>query len=194
MAARLTRDVLSSVPLVATRRARFRAVPFSLILLVLVVGGQLGAAKEGALGGDLKGRWIQADGARPAVTFSYHREVVGEGRISTQLGADGERFVGQYLRITGKHPVAKVRRFYLAWNAEAFDDYRVGPSGATWVRTEMTFDLFRERYKDTVVATLIGNRGSKMRCRFSLEDHDVGLPGGATGSCQVSTGDELRIP
>ena len=45
-----------------------------------------------------------------------------------------------------------------------------------------------------VVATLIGNQGNKMRCSFSLEDRSLGLPGGATGKCQVSNGDVIEVP
>ena len=144
-------------------------------------------------GGELVGQWRQDGLDFAPVTFSIRRERAGEGRISTRLGAEGERFVGEYLRLTGKNAVAEVRRFYIGWTSNAFDDLRTGPTGLSWVRDEYSFELFRERNRGAVVATLIGDRGGRMRCRFELIDDAAGLPGGANGSCQLGDGDRIRF-
>jgi hypothetical protein len=38
------------------------------------------------------------------VTASYGPEKKGDGRISVQLGLEGQRFVGEYLRLKPKTP------------------------------------------------------------------------------------------
>ena len=96
--------------------------------------------------------------------------------------------------MTGKHPDAKIRRFYVSWTSTVYDDFENGPSGRPWRRTQTTVTTFRERHRGAVIANLIGDRGNRMRCRFELEDPKAGLPGGARGVCQVSTGQQIKIP
>lgn len=145
-------------------------------------------------GGEMTGYLVQPDGMRPVVQFRYHHEAAGEGRITTRIGAEGERFAGEYIRVTGKHSDAKIKRFHISWSATAYDDFEIGPTGMPWRRTQSTVATFRERHRGAVIANLIGDRGSRMRCRLDLEDPDSGLPGGAQGACQVSTGQKIKIP
>lgn len=172
----------------------------NLLLLQLCLPGAEAAANTSnpkdpsPAGGEITGQLLQPDGTRPAILFRYHREAVGEGRITTRLGPEGERFAGEYIRVTGGHSDAKIKRFHLSWSAAAYDGFEIGPTGMPWRRTQSTVATFRERHRGAVIANLIGDRGSRMRCRLDLEDPDSGLPGGAKGACQVSTGQKITIP
>jgi hypothetical protein len=48
-------------------------------------------------------------------------------------------------------------------------------------------------YSGKVVATLFGDQGDSMRCRFQLTDPQAGLSGGGVGQCQVSNGWEINV-
>jgi hypothetical protein len=165
------------------------------LCLAVVVAPALANPKDkNPAGGEIAGHVIEPTGIRSPIALRYHREAAGEGRISTRIGAEGERFVGEYIRVTGLHPDAKLGRFHISWSSTVFDDFEAGPSGRPWRRTTSTVTTFRERHRGAVIAHLIGDRGSQMRCRFDLEDPASGLPGGATGACQVSTGQEIQLP
>lgn len=156
--------------------------------------GFAGAESESTdAGGELKGRLRGTDGEFVRVVFRYHRSQVGHGRIRVRLGSEGERFVGDYALIDPRANVATMRRFFVGWTAREFDDLSVGPLGSPWVRETYTFDVFRERLRGEVVATLIGDAGGRMRCRFELEAPKVGLAGGARGACQTESGDVIEL-
>ena len=54
-----------------------------------------------------------------------------------------------------------------------------------------TSTTFRTNYSGKVVATLFGDRGTVMRCRFRLVNPSGGMQDGGTGECQLSTGGKL---
>ncbi len=168
----------------------------SLLLMLLLPISEAAAnpEKPGPAGGELTGQLIQPDGMRPTVQFRYHHEAAGEGRITTRIGAESERFAGEYIRMSGVHSDAKIKRFHLSWSSAVYDGFEIGPTGMPWRRTQSTVATFRERHRGAVIANLIGDRGTRMRCRLDLEDPNAGLPGGAKGACQVSTGQKIKIP
>ena len=45
---------------------------------------------------------------------------------------------------------------------------------------------FIRTYENMAVATLRGDRGNRMLCRFNLDDGGAGEGGGGTGECQTS--------
>lgn len=170
---------------------------FSLLVLPLCLSSVEAAANAtdpSPAGGELAGHLLQSDGTRSALKLRYHHESGGEGRITTRIGAEGERFAGEYIRVSGVHSDAKIKRFHLSWSSDVYDGFEIGPTGMPWRRAQSTPGTFRERHRDAVIANLIGDQGHRMRCRLDLEDPDSGLPGGAKGACQVSTGQKIRIP
>jgi hypothetical protein len=62
-----------------------------------------------------------------------------------------------------------------------------GIEGPAWVAG---YDMpeFMQTYSGKVIALLLGDRGSKMRCRFRLANPAEGMSGGGVGECQVSGG------
>lgn len=171
--------------------------------IALALGGLLcwlPAIASGAnQGGTMEGRWKpggREDRESVPVTFSFHREEAGSGRISLLLGSGGKRYVGSYLRLTGARPLARIRVFYTYWVSDAFDGYSEGPRGAAFDR-RITIEQFQRRYTGAVIANLIGQAGGGMRCLFELDAPDGGLANGANGSCQSSDGgvvDLVRLP
>ena len=56
---------------------------------------------------------------------------------------------------------------------------------------EGSCDGYITYYSGQVVAVLDGDRGTKMRCHFILDERDEGVTGGGWGECQVSNGDRI---
>lgn len=165
------------------------------IMAALVSVWPAHAGEKQKPGGVLNASWKKnpADTTSTPVTFSFHREEQGAGRISVQLGPDGARYVGSYLRLTGKRPPARLRVFYTYWVSDPFDDYQYGPGGGRLNPQQITIEQFQRRYTGAVVATLVGAEGGGMRCVFELLDPEGGLADGATGRCQLEDGSAIEI-
>lgn len=116
----------------------------------------------------------------------------GDGSLSGELRTqmpDGENFSGRYHEITRTSTVTDNADVYSDWYADPFR----GPSwywGGTWPYYE-SVEEFITSNTGKVVALLEGDRGTKMRCHFTLTDPDRGLAGGGTGECQLSTGERI---
>jgi hypothetical protein len=143
-------------------------------------------------GGVMAGKWNPPDQEEQTVTVSYHSEVRGRGTMTIVLGPEGERFRGEYVRLDAKAPNDRVVRIYTTWTRDPFDRYSTGPLGQEFTR-EATLVYFRKHYEGSVVATLAGDRGNLIRCRFELDRADKGLPGGASGRCQISSGGTIDV-
>jgi len=161
--------------------------------LLWIASAGLLAVSAHAVGGVMAGRWSPVDREPETVAVSFNSERKGQGLIHITLGRDGERFKGSYLRIDESAPKALLSRIHGAWTSRSFDRFETGPYGNERLSKEITIPAFRRRYSGEVVASLAGDRGGAMRCRFSLERPDLGLPGGATGRCQVTDGSTIEI-
>jgi hypothetical protein len=161
-------------------------------LLWIAWAGLLAASAQ-AVGGVMAGRWFPVDHDSETVTVSFNSERKGQGLIHITLGRDGERFKGSYLRIDEDAPQKDLSRIHSTWTSRSFDHFEAGPYGDEWLSSEIRIPAFRRRYSGEVVASLTGDRGGAIRCRFSLERPDLGLPGGATGRCQVTDGSTIEI-
>lgn len=165
------------------------------VALVILVPNTVGSRDHNPEpGGELEGRLRRSDGKAETVVMRFHRAQLGQGRIRMRLGPEGERYVGEYIRIDPRTKVATVRRFYVGWAATQFDDLSTGPLGRSWVRETYSVEIFRDRLKDEVVATLSGDQGGRMRCRFELDSPSAGLAGGASGACQTDQGEVVEFP
>jgi len=50
---------------------------------------------------------------------------------------------------------------------------------------------FLRTHENKAIATLKGNRGTTMLCRFELDASEAGMRGGGTGTCQTSKGAKI---
>ena len=161
--------------------------------LLWIASAGLLAISAHAVGGVMVGRWSPVDHESETITVSFNSERKGQGLIHITLGRDGERFKGSYLRIDENAPQNLLSRIHSAWTSRSFDRFEAGPYGDERLSREIRVPAFRRRYSGEVVASLAGDRGGAIRCRFSLERPDLGLPGGATGRCQVTDGSTIEI-
>lgn len=160
------------------------------LTLLGLAGLLLGAAEPG--GGTLAGVRALEGVAPEPVRFVYHRELDGTGRIYLELPS-GEAYVGTYLRLSGEWSPSRVERIFARWKQVEFDRFEVGPTGQPWEREQSALERFRRRHRKRVVATLISDRGASMRCSFALDAYERGLPGGASGRCQLTDGSVIDL-
>ncbi len=153
--------------------------------------GLLGCASPGS--GLLVAAWESPAGSTEKVALSYQREQVGKGRLVVQLGPDGERYAGSYLRLGENADEARLRRMHLIWASDRFEGFGEDPGGLRPGADGITLGALRRHYSRSVLAALDGDRGGLMRCQLELVDATRGLPGGASGTCQTTGGDVLRI-
>ncbi len=117
--------------------------------------------------GSMKGV-VRRDAKRIELTYTDSK--LGEGSLQTIL-PDGERFEGQIVRIG---------------SADDQSDADVSGSESTGFEEVKLFDGNSE-------ATLSGNKGNIMKCRFNLTDSIIGISSGGFGICQVSDGRVIDI-
>jgi hypothetical protein len=160
---------------------------------LLILSAALLAPSAQALGGIMAGRWSPMGREPETVTVSFNSDRKGQGTMHITLGREGERFKGTYLRLGADAPRNRLSLIYGAWTSSAFDGFESGPYGSGWVREEITIQSFQRRYSGEVVASLAGDRGNSVRCRFRVRRPDLGLPGGATGRCQVTDGSTIEV-
>jgi hypothetical protein len=139
--------------------------------------------------GMLNGRLSVPGQPAAPVTFNFKSDRSGEGGKLSAMLPDGEFFSGRYLQITSTINENAVAPMFQPW-----DPYwnSWGPFGSPWYG-DGTYSAFRTNYSGKVIATLFGDKGSTMRCRFRLSDPPSGLSGGGTGECQLSTGGTIQV-
>ena len=117
--------------------------------------------------GSMKGV-VRQDAKR--VEFSYTDSRVGMGSLQALLPG-GERFEGKIVRIG---------------STDDQSDTAVSGSESADFEDVKLFDGNAE-------ATLSGDKGNTMKCRFNLADSIIGLSSGGFGFCQVSDGRVIDI-
>lgn len=149
--------------------------------------------------GVIAGRWTPPGKAPQPVVISWESRDAITGSMFLTLGKGGERFTGDFLRVTSGTDLGGLEPILGPWNAiresggwaQEADPWWWGPPGAGPLGIGWDgayFPEFVRQYSGKVVATLSGNRGHKMRCRFTLAQPREGLMGGGTGECESSTG------
>ena len=122
--------------------------------------------------GTMKGM-VQQGGE--SVNFQFEETGIGHGKLTTTL-SEGETFKGRFAD-------------------EASSGYVTGfdteGTGATIVHRE-EFEAV-ESYSGDIEATLFGNKGHTMRCKFRAANSLMGLPSGGVGRCQVSDGRVIDV-
>lgn len=148
----------------------------------------LAAALSGLLAGCAASGPIRAvetaDGGAKPVVMSYRTERFGLNGMLTATMPDGEQYSGRYLQVTSDTEADTLLPFWAGWDvgwgdwgpwADDTPDYMVGADMPTFVRN----------YSGKAIATLLGDRGGRMRCRFHLADPTEGMEGGGLGQCET---------
>ena len=117
--------------------------------------------------GSMKGV-VRRDAKRIELTYTDSR--LGKSSLQTVLPG-GERFEGKIVRIGA---------------ADVQSDTAVSGDESTDFEDVQMFEGNAE-------ATLSGNKGNVMKCRFNLTDSIIGLSSGGFGLCQVTDGRVIDI-
>lgn len=152
--------------------------------------------------GIISARWTPPGKASEPIVISWESENQTQGRMFVQLGKGGERFRGSYVRVSAGTKVEAVQPIIAGWGpvwgdydwGDGFDPWGWGPDGGMPLGGYVggaAFPVFIREYTGKVVATLFGNEGHSMRCRFTLAKPEQGLMGGGVGACQSSTGSKI---
>lgn len=140
--------------------------------------------------GPIKGT-LTAPGAKPTpVTMHYRSARFSQnGTITTTLPS-GESFSGRYLQVASDTNAETLDPYWGGWGigwegwggwTDDYGPYIPGADVPTFVRN----------YSGKVIATLLGDRGSRMRCRFRLANPTQGMSSGGVGECEVSGGGKI---
>jgi hypothetical protein len=154
-----------------------RGLIWSVLMLIPLAGC--------ATTGFVDGRFSAAGNPPVPITFVYKTQPFGEGGTMTVDLPTGESFSGKYVQITSTSTADVVHPLF--WEP-IWDDW--GPFGAPWYEGT-DFPTLVRNYTGKVVATLFGDRGDTMRCRFQLSSPEQGMSGGGVGECQVSNGGKI---
>ena len=119
--------------------------------------------------GSIKGI-IRRDAVRIPITYTDSR--IGKGILQTILPG-GERFEGQLLKASSMNQLEPTN------SDESVSDLAHFPA--------------IHSFEGNAEATLAGNRGGIIKCRFKLSDTVIGLSSGGFGECQVSDGRVIDI-
>jgi hypothetical protein len=140
--------------------------------------------------GTIKGR-LSAPGTVPLpVTLQYRSARFNQNGTITATMPNGETFKGRYLQVTSDASAESLDPYWGDWGvgwtswgpwADDYGPYIVGEDLPTFVRN----------YSGKVIATLLGDRGGRMRCRFRLADPSQGMSSGGVGECEVSGGGKI---
>jgi hypothetical protein len=117
--------------------------------------------------GSMKGV-VRRDAKRIELTYTDSR--LGKARLKTVLPG-GERFEGNIVRI--------------GWMGD--------PSDTAVSASESTVFADLNLFDGNAEATLSGDKGNIMKCRFNLTDSIIGLSSGGFGMCQVTDGRVIDI-
>lgn len=153
---------------------------------ILLSGALAACASQGLIQGRLAQR-DQPSAPTTPVTLAYRSNGLGNGgTLSVQL-PDGELYTGRYLQITS---AATIDTFGWGGFGPYWADW--GPWGPGPWAGGADWTSFANNYSGAVVATLFGDRGHTMRCRFHLASPTGGMRSGGVGECQTSDGQQIE--
>jgi hypothetical protein len=153
-----------------------------------------GPLPGGPRSGMLPARWTPPRGESQAVPFSFESQGrdTGQGTMHTTLGAGGERFEGDYLRIQKSTKGELVTAMSISWSGPEWELWKHNADGS-WTEEGVSVGEFARFYTGKLIATLQGDRGHSMRCQLSLKDAEGGLLAGGKGHCQVTDGGTIDL-
>jgi len=147
----------------------------------------LALAAAGCASGPVTGQVAVADQPPAPLTMSWESGLFGESGTLAAVMPDGERFSGKYVVV--KEGMAR-GRIDPAWEGDEPADARGEIDDSMWGAARDRA-AFVSKHLNKAVATLKGNRGTMMLCRFSLQAAEAGMRGGGSGDCQTSKGAKI---
>ena len=151
------------------------------LVLGLAIAGLAGCASGQMMG------WVTQRGTSDGpLNMTWTSGIWGESGKMSAVMPDGERFSGTYQVVTPGFSRATLGP---DWNGEATDETQGDIDDSFWGAARDP--AFVERYQNKAVATLRGDRGSTMLCRFHLDAGGAGMGGGGKGECQTSRGAKI---
>jgi len=148
----------------------------------LLAGLTLGCAS-----GEVTGQVAVAGQPAAPLQMTWKSGVFGESGKMSAVMPDGERFSGTYQVVK---PGLSRSSMDPAWNGDAPAEYQGEIDDSMWGAGRDT-ESFIRRYQNKAVATLVGDRGTRMLCRFNLDAGGAGMGGGGGGECQTSKGAKI---
>jgi hypothetical protein len=147
--------------------------------IALLAGAALGCAS-----GDVTGH--VAVGGQPAapLNMTWRSGLFGERGKMFAVMPDGEQFSGTYQVVK---PGMSRSSLDPAWTGDAPAKYQGKIDDSMW-GVGRNKEAFIRNYENKAVATLKGDRGTTMLCRFNLDAGGAGMGGGGGGECQTSNG------
>ena len=149
-------------------------------MISLLALGAVGCANGPVTGGVT----VPGQLAPVPLTMSWESGLLGGSGTMAAVMPDGERFSGNYVVV--KQGMGKWR-VEPAWAGEAPADARGDIDDSMWGAAR-DHVAFVNAHLNKAIATLKGDRGATMLCRFSLLASEAGMRGGGSGSCQTSKG------
>ncbi|HEV2056238.1 MAG TPA: hypothetical protein VGV06_13860 [Methylomirabilota bacterium] len=145
------------------------------------------AALLGCASGAVSGRVSLAGQQASPLTMTWNSGLFGESGKMSAVMPDGERFSGKYTVVS---PGITRSSLEPAWTGDEPGENQGQIDDSMWGagRDAMTFI---KTYENKAVATLKGDRGTTMLCRFNLDAGGAGMGGGGTGECQTSKGAKI---
>ncbi len=147
----------------------------------------LAVAIVGCASGPVTGR-VSVTGQEPApLTMSWESGLFGGSGTMAAVMPDGERFKGTYTVVKKGMSHGRIDP---AWEGDEPADARGEIDNSMWGAARDR-GAFVSAHLNHAIATLKGDRGSTMLCRFALDAAEAGMRGGGAGSCQTSKGAKI---
>jgi hypothetical protein len=145
------------------------------------------AALLGCASGAVSGRVSLAGQQATPLTMTWSSGLFGESGKMAAVLPDGERFTGKYTVVS---PGTTRSSLEPAWTGDEPGENQGQIDDSMWGAGRDHF-AFTKTYENKAVATLKGDRGTTMLCRFNLDAGGAGMGGGGTGECQTSKGAKI---
>ena len=131
---------------------------------------------------------VDVRGQSPApLTMSWESGLFGGSGTMAAVMPDGERFSGKYTVVKKDMVRGAIDP---AWDGDGPPDASGEIDNSMWGAARDRAAFVRT-HENKAIATLKGDRGTTMLCRFSLDAAEAGLRGGGAGSCQTSKGAKI---
>jgi hypothetical protein len=144
----------------------------------------LAMAELGCASGTVTGSVAVKGQSSAPLVMKWNSGLFGESGKMSAVMPDGEQFSGTYQVVK---PGMSRSKLEPAWTGDEPNEYQGAIDNSMWGAGRDTMSFLRT-YENKAVATLKGNRGSRMLCRFDLEAGGAGMGGGGKGECQTSKG------
>lgn len=141
----------------------------------------------GCASGLLTGRVTLPGQVAMPITMAWNSGLFGARGKMSALMPDGERFSGRYTVVS---PGMSRSSLDPAWTGDEPGKNQGQIDDSMWGAGRDHF-TFTKTYENKAVATLKGDRGTLMLCRFDLDAGQAGMGAGGTGECQTSKGAKI---